>query len=99
MRIRATMQGDIVAVRVLMAHIMETGHRKDESGKLIPAHFIQTVSVTHNGKTILSAQWGPAVARNPYLEFKFKGGAKGDKLIMAWADNRGDRRTDETVIG
>jgi len=99
MRIRATMQGEVVNVRVLMAHIMETGYRNDESGKSIPAHFIQTVSVTHGDRTVLAAQWGRAVARNPYLEFRFKGGAKGDKLIVTWVDNAGDRRTDEAVIG
>lgn len=98
MRIRATLQEDVVHVRVLMAHIMETGFRKDESGKGIPAHFIQEVSVTHKGRTVLAAQWGPAVSRNPYLEFRFKGGAKGDKVTISWVDNRGDRRSDEVVI-
>lgn len=98
MKIRAALQGDTVEVRVLMAHEMETGTRKDSDGKTIPAHFIQTVSVSHNGNALVSALWGPAVAKNPFLQFKFKGGNKGDKIQISWTDNRGDKRTDETVI-
>jgi sulfur-oxidizing protein SoxZ len=99
MRIRATAQGDEVDVRVPMSHEMETGQRKDSAGAVIPAHFIQTVTATHNGKTVLSAQWGPAIAKNPFLSFKFKGGAKGDKVQVTWVDNKGDKRTDEVAIG
>jgi sulfur-oxidizing protein SoxZ len=98
MRIRANVTGDSTEVRVLMSHEMETGQRKDAAGKVIPAWFIQTVSATHNGKNLLAAQWGPAVAKNPFLSFKFKGGAKGDKIQITWVDNRGDKRTDEAQI-
>ncbi|WP_019447599.1 thiosulfate oxidation carrier complex protein SoxZ [Cupriavidus sp. BIS7] len=98
MRIRASMQGDEVDVKVLMNHIMETGQRKDTNGQVIPAHFIQTVKATCNGKTVLSAQWGPAVSANPFLAFRFKGGAKGDKIQVTWVDNRGESRTDESTI-
>jgi sulfur-oxidizing protein SoxZ len=99
MKIRASIVGDSTEVKVLMSHEMETGQRKDAAGKAIPAWFIQTVTVTHNGKAVLNAQWGPAVAKNPFLAFKFKGGAKGDKIQIAWTDNRGEKRTDETLIG
>lgn len=98
MKIRATLVGDKVEVKVLMAHEMETGQRKDANGQLVPAHFIQSVTATCNGKVVLSAQWGPAVSRNPFLSFRFKGGAKGDKIQVTWVDNRGDKRTDEAVI-
>ena len=98
MKIRATLVGDSTEVRVLMSHEMETGQRKDAAGKTVPAWFIQSVTATHNGKTVLSAQWGPAVAKNPFLSFKFKGGAKGDKIVVTWVDNRGERRTDEAAI-
>jgi sulfur-oxidizing protein SoxZ len=98
MRIRATAQPDGVEVRILMSHEMETGQRKDASGKLVPAHHITNVTVTHAGKVVLSAEWGPAVAKNPYLQFKFKGGNKGDKITVTWVDNHGERRTDEATI-
>ena len=98
MKIRATLVGDSTEVRVLMSHEMETGQRKDAAGKTVPAWFIQSVTATHNGKTVLSAQWGPAVAKNPFLSFKFKGGAKGDKVQVTWVDNKGETRTDEATI-
>jgi sulfur-oxidizing protein SoxZ len=98
MRIRATVQGDKVEVKVLMNHEMETGQRKDANGVTVPAHFIQTVTATHNGKTVLSAQWGPSVSKNPFLSFRFKGGKAGEKISITWTDNKGEKRTDEAVI-
>ena len=98
MKIRATLAGDATEVKVLMNHEMETGQRKDAQGQTIPAWFIENVVVTWNGRTVLSAQWGPAVAKNPFMSFKFKGGAKGDKISITWVDSRGDTRTDEAVI-
>jgi len=98
MKIRANLVGDSTEVKVLMNHEMETGQRKDAQGKTIPAWFIQNVTATHDGKTVLSAQWGPAVSKNPFLSFKFKGGAKGDKITITWVDNKGDKRTDEATI-
>jgi sulfur-oxidizing protein SoxZ len=98
MRIRATMQGDAVDVRVLMSHEMETGQRKDSSGNFVPAHFISNVTVTHAGKSVLSAEWGPAISKNPYLQFKFQGGKKGDEITVTWTDNKGETRTDKATI-
>jgi sulfur-oxidizing protein SoxZ len=98
MKIRAQMQGDKVEVKVLMAHEMETGFRKDSSGKPIPAWFIQNVTATCNGKTVLAAEWGPAVSKNPFLAFRFSGAKPGDKVTISWVDNHGDRRTDEATI-
>ncbi len=98
MRIRATAQPDGVEVRVLMSHEMETGQRRDSNGKLVPAHFIQNVTVTCAGKTVLSAEWGPAVAKNPYMQFKFQGGKKGDEVAVTWVDNKGESRTDKAIV-
>ena len=98
MRIRANVVGDSTEVKVLMNHEMETGQRKDAQGKAIPAWFIQSVTATYNGKTVLSAQWGPAVAKNPYLQFVVKGAKAGDKIAISWVDNHGDKRTDEATI-
>lgn len=98
MKIRATVTGDKVVVKVLMAHEMETGQRKDSTGKAVPAWFIQNVTATHNGKTVLSAQWGPAVSKNPFLEFRFSGGKTGEKVVVTWADNKGEKRSDEATI-
>lgn len=98
MKIRATLQGDVADVRVLMAHPMETGQRKDAAGKLVPLHFIQTITAQLNGKSVFTADVSQAVSRNPVFAFKVKGAKAGDKLSITWQDNTGDKRTDEVVI-
>jgi sulfur-oxidizing protein SoxZ len=98
MRIRATMQGDVADVRILMRHPMETGQRKDGQGNIVPLHFIQNVVVNHNGKTVLDAQWSQAVSRDPFLGLRVKGAKVGDKITVTWTDNKGDKRTDEVTV-
>jgi sulfur-oxidizing protein SoxZ len=98
MRIRAQALGDKVTVRVLVSHDMESGQRKGADGKLVLAHFIQTINATCNGRAVMSAQWGTAVSKNPFVQFSFTGGKAGDKVIVSWVDNKGDKRTDEATI-
>ena len=98
MRIRATLQGDVADVRILMRHPMETGQRKDSQGQIVPVHFIQSVLVSHNGKTVLDAQWSQAVSRDPFLGLRVKGAKVGDKISVTWTDNKGDKRTDEVTV-
>ena len=98
MRIRAVAKDGKTVVKVLMSHEMETGQRKDSAGKPIPAHFINKVSATCQGKVVLSAHWGTAISKNPFLEFSFKGGKKGEKVQVTWNDNKGETRTDEATI-
>jgi sulfur-oxidizing protein SoxZ len=98
MRIRAQAAGDKATVRVLMSHEMETGQRKDAAGKVIPAWYIQEVSAALNGKTVMTAQWGPSVSKNPFLQFNLKGAKAGDKVAVSWVDNKGDKRTDEATV-
>jgi sulfur-oxidizing protein SoxZ len=99
MKIRAKLEGDVLDVRVLMAHPMETGQRKDASGKLIPLHFIQTISAQLNGKPVFQAEVSQAISRNPVFGFKVKGAKAGDKLAIVWTDNKGDTRADEVAVG
>ena len=98
MRIRAQSAGANATVRVLMSHEMETGQRKDAAGKVIPAWHIQEVTATHNGKTVLTAEWGSAVSKNPFLQFTVKGAKAGDKIGVTWKDTKGDTRTDEATV-
>ena len=98
MKIRAQTQGDKTTVRVLVDHEMESGQRKDAAGKIVPAWFIQSITATCNGKPVLSAQWGPAVSKNPLMQFSFKGAIAGDKVVMTWTDNRGNKRSDEALV-
>ena len=98
MRIRAQAAGDKVTVRALMSHEMETGQRKDSAGKVIPAWYIQEVEAKLNGKSVLTAEWGPSISKNPFLQFVNKGGKAGDKVALTWKDNRGETRTDEATV-
>jgi sulfur-oxidizing protein SoxZ len=98
MRIRAQSAGDKATIRVLMSHEMETGLRKDAAGKTVPAWYIQDVSATLNGKTVMTAQWGPSVSKNPFLQFAIKGAKAGDKVGVTWVDNKGDKRSDEATV-
>ena len=99
MKIRVTLAGDIASVKVLMNHEMETGLRKDAKiGQLIPAHFITNVNAGLNGKPVMEAQWGTAISKNPFLEFKIKGVKAGDKVTVDWFDNKGDKNHIEDTV-
>lgn len=98
MRIRAALSGDEVTVRVLMSHPMQSGNTKDASGATIAAHFIKEVQASCKGRVVLNALFSGSVSQNPFLSFKFKGGAVGDKVSVKWVDNKGDSRTDEASI-
>jgi sulfur-oxidizing protein SoxZ len=98
MKIRALLKGDVADIRVLVAHPMETGQRKDASGNLVPAHFIQSMTVTHNGNTVYDGQWSQAVSRNPVFAVRVKGAKVGDKVVVSWSDNKNAKRTDEATV-
>jgi len=98
MKMRAQLKGGLVEVKVLMSHPMETGRKKDDFGQLIPAHFVQLVTATLNGKTVLEAQWGTGIAKNPYLTFRLKGAKMGDIVTVTWLDNTGVSATQDIAV-
>ncbi len=97
-KIRATLQGDVTDIRIMLQHPMETGQRKDDAGKLVPAHFIQTFAITANGRTLVEGQLNTSVSKNPLCAFKARGLKAGDKLVVSWQDSQGDKRSDEGVV-
>ncbi|MDB3998609.1 thiosulfate oxidation carrier complex protein SoxZ [Litorivicinus sp.] len=96
-RIKAKERKGSVDVKTLMKHNMETGLRKDKSGKKIPAHWIQEVSAESNGKTVFSAAFNTSISKDPYLAFAFAG-KKGDSVKISWKDSTGATDSAETVI-
>jgi sulfur-oxidizing protein SoxZ len=88
-RVRATSSGDATEVQALIQHPMDSGFVKNPAGELIPAHFIQQLTFEYGGKPVFIADWGPAVSKDPYVKFSFKGGKKGDDLKISWVDNKG----------
>ena len=98
-KIRAELKDNIAEIKVLMSHPMETGGRKDgKTGNLIPAHYIQQVVATINGKTVMEAQWGTAVSKDPFMGFKAKGAQLGDKVIISVVDNLGNKFNGEAIV-
>lgn len=98
MKMRAALGAGFTDVRVLMSHPMETGQRKGPDGKIIPLHFIQSVTVKVNGKTVIEGQVSQAVSRNPVFSFRLKGGQKGDKIEVSWLDNKGVTNKTEAAV-
>jgi sulfur-oxidizing protein SoxZ len=88
-RVRAVASGAATEVQSLIQHPMDSGFVKNAKGEVIPAHHIEVVQFEHDGKTVFTALWGPAVSKDPYLKFSFKGGKKGDDLKVSWVDNKG----------
>ena len=97
-KIRARIQGEIADIRILMQHPMETGQRKDDKGQTLPMHFIQTFTVSLNGKPIIEGQLNTSISKNPLFAFKARDIKVGDKLAVSWVDNIGDKRQDEIVV-
>ncbi|MGA8010794.1 MAG: thiosulfate oxidation carrier complex protein SoxZ, partial [Thiomonas sp.] len=67
-------------------------------GDRLPAHYIQTVTCSHNGKVVLRCDWGIAISKNPYIEFSVKGGKRGDRITVSWLDNLGETQSDGTTV-
>lgn len=98
-KMRAKASDGVTTIKALISHPMETGTRKDKkTGKNIPAHYIQEVVCKHGDKTVMTAQWGAAISKNPYLSFKFKGGNAGDTVSLSWTDNKGNSDSTEGAI-
>ena len=70
---RAQLKGDYTEVKVLISHPMETGRRKDDFDRVVPAHFVQVLTASLNGKQVLETQWGTGISKNPYLTFRLAG--------------------------
>jgi sulfur-oxidizing protein SoxZ len=98
-KLRAKITDGVTAVKVLISHPMETGLQKDKkTGEKIPAHFIQEVVCKHKDTTVMTANWGGAISKNPYLSFNFKGAAAGDTISLSWVDNKGEKDSAEAAI-
>jgi sulfur-oxidizing protein SoxZ len=98
-KMRAKITDGVTTLKVLISHPMDTGLQKDKkTGKKSPAHFIQEVVCKHKDTTIMTANWGPAISKNPYMSFNFKGAAAGDTINLSWVDNKGEKDSSDVVI-
>lgn len=91
--------GDKHQVLVLVNHPMETGTRKDKkSGQLIPAHFIQKMTFSQNGKVVAEANLSQGVSKNPLIGIELASAKAGDKVSVKWSDNKGESGSAEATV-
>jgi sulfur-oxidizing protein SoxY len=101
MKIRAKLLPDapnVAQVKAIITHPMHTGQGTDLDGALIPAHFIQTITIRHNEKPAIEMQLGTGIAKNPYLTFYLSDAKLGDKVHIDWSDNLGNTDNSETSV-
>lgn len=96
-RIKAKAKDGVVEVKLIAKHPMETGLAKDKDGNTIPAHYIEQITAMANGEAVFNSDFGPAVSKNPYLKFFYKGAA-GDTLALHWVDNLGEEAQAEVTV-
>ena len=89
--------GEVILIRALISHQMESGQRRDTTGALIPRKIINSFSCTFNGKPVFSCDMAPAIAANPYFEFHAKVEESG-VFFFTWVDDDGTVHTDEKTI-
>jgi sulfur-oxidizing protein SoxZ len=90
-------KGEIIEIKTLMPHIMESGQRKDKDGKPIPRKIINKFTCEFNGKPMFSADLDPAIAANPYMQFSAKVDESGT-FKFTWTDDDGTVTTAEQKI-
>lgn len=98
-RIRAILINNEVDFKVRMQHPMESGLRKSSSSRqTIPAHYIQKFTVSAGGKVLIDGQINTSIATNPLFAFRLKALPIGEKITVSWTDNKGEQRSDETLV-
>lgn len=81
--------GEVIEIRALINHVMETGNRKDAAGAVIPRDIIQQLVVTFAGVNVFVATFGPGISSNPFVAFHMRVPGPGE-FVFTWTDNKGD---------
>jgi len=98
-KIRTKRMDGSMQIRMLIAHPMEHGRNRDaKTNALIPAHFIQELTVKHNKNVIITGTTGANISKDPYFAFALKGGNVGDSISISWVDNLGNQDTQDHIV-
>jgi sulfur-oxidizing protein SoxZ len=89
--------GDIVEVKTLVQHVMETGNRRDETGRPVARDIINRLVVTYGGGEVFRMDLFPGVAANPYISFSFAVTTPGD-VVFTWTDDSGKTTTETRAL-
>jgi len=90
-------RGDIIEIRTLVQHPMETGFRPLPNGSLVPRHIINRFECIYDGATIFAAELHPAIAANPFIAFKTIATRSGE-LLFRWTEDTGEVREERATI-
>ncbi|MBX2882368.1 MAG: thiosulfate oxidation carrier complex protein SoxZ [Granulosicoccus sp.] len=80
--------GDLITIKTLISHKMESGQRKDKNGEIIPRQIINKFACTFNDQPVFSCDLDPAISSNPYFEFKVRVEEAGT-FKFSWVDDDG----------
>jgi sulfur-oxidizing protein SoxZ len=89
--------GDVIEVKTLVSHVMETGQRKDKDGKVIPRNIIHTFAATYDGKPVFTANLQPGTSSNPFISFFMKVPGPGE-FEFTWTDDTGTKISDKQTL-
>jgi sulfur-oxidizing protein SoxZ len=81
-------KGELVEIKTLISHDMESGQRKDAAGKTIPRRIINSFTAAFDGKIFFEADWKPAISANPYQSFFYRAQQSGE-FTFTWKDDDG----------
>ncbi len=94
---KSARKGEVVQIKTLISHRMESGQRKDKEGKLVPRWIINQLVCTYNGEEVFRADLHPAVAANPFVSFHTVATESGT-LEFTWRDDDGTVYTNSATI-
>ncbi len=89
--------GDVIEIKTLATHIMETGNRKDAAGNKIPRDIIHTFRATFEGREVFSVALGSGIAANPYFAFFLRVPGPG-MLELTWIDDEGETTVEKVPL-
>ncbi len=83
-----TQVGEVIEIRALINHVMETGNRKDANGQIIPRNIIKSLTVTFASVPVFSAEFGPGISSNPFVAFHMRVPGPGE-FVFTWTEDSG----------
>lgn len=90
-------RGDVIEIRTLIAHPMETGYRRGDDGHLLPRNLIRRFACRYDGEIVFSADLYPAVAANPLIVFSTRATVTG-ALTFTWEGDNGFAQTETALL-
>jgi sulfur-oxidizing protein SoxZ len=90
-------RGEIIKINTLIAHIMETGFRRNDMGEPVPRDIIHTFVCTYNGEEVFRAELFPAITANPFISFTTVATESGT-IAFNWTDDHGQTQTETVKI-